>query len=137
MSSALVPTRYLTLEGFARATDLHPDLVRRLVALGLFDVQVGPAGEHRFHESQLAVAARIERLRCWLGLSYSSIGVVVDLLDRIERLEAALRELEARPGARTRTARTRIARTGTARTGTARTGTARTESGGVTWIRRV
>lgn len=98
MSTALVPIRYLPLETFARTTRLHPDLVRRLVALGLLDTEAGPDGEPWFHPEQVAVAARIERLRCWLGLTYSSIGVVIDLLDRVERLEAALREHEARAG---------------------------------------
>lgn len=100
MSTALVPTRYLSHEAFARATELHPDLVRRLVALGLLDAEVGPDGEPWFHPSQVAVSARVERLRCWLGLNYSSIGVVIDLLDRVERLEVTLRHVEARSGSR-------------------------------------
>jgi hypothetical protein len=35
----------------------------------------------------LAVVARIQRLRNGLGLNYAAIGLVLDLLDRIEELE--------------------------------------------------
>jgi hypothetical protein len=35
----------------------------------------------------LAAVARIQRLRTWLGLNYAAIGLVLDLLERIEELE--------------------------------------------------
>ena len=97
---SLVPARprRLSLDDFARATELHPDLVRRLLALGLLDAARDDTGSLWFHESQISEAARIERLRCWLGLSYSSIGVVIDLLDRIEELESLARRVDAQRG---------------------------------------
>ncbi|WP_378730796.1 chaperone modulator CbpM [Nocardia brasiliensis] len=91
-------TRYLLahpaplhLETVAWRAGLHPDLVRRLVALGLLDSVRDSAGELRFEPSAVAVAARIQRLRTGLGLNYAAIGLVLDLLDRIEELEADLR----------------------------------------------
>jgi chaperone modulatory protein CbpM len=77
----------LDLESFARAADLHPDLVRRLVALGLLDASRGADGELRFPPTQLAVAARLQRLRAGLTVNYAALGVIVQLLDRIEQLE--------------------------------------------------
>jgi chaperone modulatory protein CbpM len=44
-----------------------------------------------FAAPQLRVVARIQRLRAGLSLNYAALGLVVDLLDRIEVLEAALR----------------------------------------------
>jgi hypothetical protein len=44
-------------------------------------------GELWFTTSDLAVVARIQRLRNGLGLNYAAIGLVLDLLDRIEELE--------------------------------------------------
>jgi hypothetical protein len=41
--------------------------------------------------AQVARAARIVRLRQGLGLNYSAVALVLDLLDRIDELEAALR----------------------------------------------
>ena len=81
----------LDLETFARATALHPDLVRRLVALGLLEATKDASGELRFPPTQLAAAARLNRLRSGLALNYAGLGVVIQLLDRIAELEAALR----------------------------------------------
>jgi chaperone modulatory protein CbpM len=44
-----------------------------------------------FPLSAPARLARMQRLRCGLDLNYAAVGVVMDLLDRINRLEAALR----------------------------------------------
>jgi chaperone modulatory protein CbpM len=69
---------------------MHPELVRRLVALGLLDAHTDAAGELRFAPSQLAAAARVQRLRAGFGLNYAGIGLVVELLDRIATLERRL-----------------------------------------------
>ncbi len=93
MSFALERPSRLDLESFARAAGLHPDLVRRLVALGLLEASSDAAGRLWFAPSQLAAAARLQRLRAGLSLNYAALGVVVDLLDRIEVLEATVRSL--------------------------------------------
>jgi chaperone modulatory protein CbpM len=87
----LVRSARLDLEAFARATGTHPELVRRLVALGLLDADRDAAGELWFTPSQVAAMGRIQRLRAGFGLNYAAIGLVTDLLDRIAVLEAALR----------------------------------------------
>ena len=95
-TTALARPVRLDLEAFARAVSMHPELVRRLVALGLLDAYVDAAGELWFPPTQLLAAARIQRLRAGFGINYASLGLVTELLDRIARLERALR---ARPGA--------------------------------------
>jgi chaperone modulatory protein CbpM len=94
---AMVRAPRLSLEEFAMVTGLHPDLIRRLVALGLIDARRDSAGELWFSRSQLAAMARVQRLRAGLALNYAAIGLVTDLLDRIAVLEAALRGAR-RPG---------------------------------------
>ena len=84
----------LTVPEFAAAAGLHPALVARLVTLGLLDTHRDPAGAALLAPAQVARAARIVRLRSGLGLNYTAVGLVLDLLDRIDELEAALR---ARP----------------------------------------
>jgi chaperone modulatory protein CbpM len=88
---ALVRARRLDLESFAAAGGLHPQLVRRLVALGVLDATADAAGNLWFSPRQLAVLARVQRLRAALGVNYAAVGLVSDLLDRIAVLEAALR----------------------------------------------
>ncbi|MFF7140552.1 chaperone modulator CbpM [Streptomyces nodosus] len=88
---ALVPVPRLSLDAVAYLSGLHPDLVRRFVALGLVDAERDAAGHLVFGSTAPAVLARIQRLRSGLCLNYASIGLVLDLLDRISLLEAALR----------------------------------------------
>ncbi|MFF3565448.1 chaperone modulator CbpM [Streptomyces sp. NPDC002574] len=87
----LVPAPRLSLDTVARRAGLHPDLIRRFVALGLVDAERDAAGHLVFDPTAPAVLARIQRLRTGLCLNYASIGLVLDLLDRISLLEAALR----------------------------------------------
>ncbi|MEW5810867.1 MAG: chaperone modulator CbpM [Actinomycetota bacterium] len=81
----------LPLDDIARRCGMHPDMVRRLVVLGLLPCRPDAEGELRFDPSAVAVAARIHRLRHGLGLNYAAIGLVLDLLDRIDELESASR----------------------------------------------
>jgi chaperone modulatory protein CbpM len=91
LTYALVRAPRLDLEEFAAAAGLHPDLARRLVALGVLDASRDSAGRLWFAPSQLAAVARIQRLRAGFALNYAATGLVVDLLDRIAVLEAAIR----------------------------------------------
>ena len=93
----LVRSARLNLEAFARATGTHPDLIRRLVALGLLEADRDAAGDLWFAPGQVAAMGRVQRLRAGFGLNYAAVGVVTDLLDRITVLEAALQEAR-RPG---------------------------------------
>jgi hypothetical protein len=81
----------LDLDAFSRAAGLHPDIIRRFVALGLIDGSHDASGTLWFSPSQLTAIARLQRLRAGFGLNYAALGLVVELLDRIAELEAALR----------------------------------------------
>jgi chaperone modulatory protein CbpM len=92
------PTRYplarplrLSAEQFAARSGLHPDLVRRLVALGLVEAERDAAGRLWVRPDQVAVVARVQRLRAGLPINYAAVGLVMDLLDRITELETTLR----------------------------------------------
>lgn len=63
----------------ARRSGLHPDLVRRLIALDAVDPLDWDAA---------ARLARLMRLRRDLGLNVAGAALVCDLLERIEELEA-------------------------------------------------
>jgi hypothetical protein len=69
---------------------VHPELVRRLVSLGLVRAEHGEDGTLWFRPSEVAAVARVQRLRTTLPLNYAALGLVVDLLDRITELETAL-----------------------------------------------
>ena len=86
----------LSVEEFALLSGLHPDLIRRLVALGLLEAHRDTAGALWISRSELAEVARVQRLRAGFALNYAAIGLVTDLLDRIAVLEAALRAAQRR-----------------------------------------
>jgi hypothetical protein len=77
-------------EDFARLCGLHPELIRRFVALGLVSAVRDVDGALWFAPSQVPAVARLRRLRATLPLNYAALGLVVDLLDRITELETAL-----------------------------------------------
>ncbi|MBU8813389.1 MULTISPECIES: chaperone modulator CbpM [Mycolicibacterium] len=87
----------IQLDVFATRCGLHPDMVRRLVALGLLACQQDARGDLWFEPSALVTVARIQRLRTGLGLNYAAIGLVLDLLDRIEELESGSRRRRTSP----------------------------------------
>jgi hypothetical protein len=86
----------LSLEELAMLSGLHPDLIRRLVALGLLEADLDAAGRLWFSRRELAALARVQRLRAGFSLNYGAVGLVADLLDRIAVLEAALRSAQRR-----------------------------------------
>ncbi|GIJ49578.1 hypothetical protein Val02_64640 [Virgisporangium aliadipatigenens] len=97
MTYGLVPirrperSRRLDLESFARDAGVHPELIRRLVILGLLEPHRDGTGTLFFARYQLRDVSRIQRLRAGLGINYTALGVVIDLLDRIADLERQLR----------------------------------------------
>lgn len=91
MSTALSRPAGLDLRSFARLASLHPDLVRRFVALGLLEPARDASGRMWFTYGDLVAVARLQRLRTAFSLNYAALGLVVDLLDRIAALEADLR----------------------------------------------
>ena len=88
---ALARPLRLDLDTFARMAGLHPDVVRRFVALGLIEASHDASGGMWLAPSQLPAVARLQRLRAGFALNYAALGLVVDLLDRIAQLEAAQR----------------------------------------------
>jgi hypothetical protein len=79
------PVKIVAVTTLSRAAGVHPDLVRRFVALGLLEPGEPHAAER---------LARAARLRHDLGLGYGGAIFATRLLDRIDELEARLRRYE-------------------------------------------
>jgi chaperone modulatory protein CbpM len=77
-------------EEFAWRCGLHPELVRRMWALGLIPAARHHDGSLWFSPAQVPAVARLQRLHAALPLNYAALGLVCDLLDRITDLETAL-----------------------------------------------
>ena len=93
MSYALIRTTRdirLDLGAFASESGTHPELIRRLVALGLLEARRDPATSCGFLPAS-SRPRQVQRLRAGFALNYAAIGLVAELLDRIATLETALR----------------------------------------------
>ncbi len=87
----------VALEVLAREAGLHPELVRRLIALGALEPRGGSPDAPLFTRDAAARLARIARLRRDLGLNYAGAMLACDLLARIEALEDLLSRYEPPP----------------------------------------
>jgi DNA-binding transcriptional MerR regulator len=82
--------RDMTLDALAAAAGLHPVLVERFVTYGLLEPVNADEQVARFNAPALRRVLTICRLRDDLGINLAGIGVVLDLLDRIEELRREL-----------------------------------------------
>jgi DNA-binding transcriptional MerR regulator len=83
----------------ASRVGLHPELIDRFVSLGLIEfMDIAETGELIFDSRVIPIIRRIIRLRNELGINYAGIGVVLELISRLEALEARIRELEKDKG---------------------------------------
>lgn len=83
----VIPPR-LDLGTVAVAARVHPELVRRFVDLGLVRGAVDASGRLWFTPDAPEQVRRIVRLHADLALNYAGIALVIDLLARIDALEA-------------------------------------------------
>jgi hypothetical protein len=81
------------IEVLAGLAGAHPDLVRRLISLGLVEPSGGTRATPLFRRRDAARLARAIRLRRDLGLNYAGAVLACDLLARIDELEGRLRAL--------------------------------------------
>lgn len=85
--------RQLTLDEVAVAAHVHPTLVERFVDLGLVEpVQTVGACVY-FAATAVVRVGAICRLRRDFGANLSSVGLILDLVERIQALEHELERL--------------------------------------------
>ncbi len=86
---------HLSITEVAARCGVHPDLIERFVYLGLIDPVGGDEDRLLFPLEVVPLVRKIIRLRNHLGINYVGIGLVLELMNRIEKLESKLQELKA------------------------------------------
>jgi MerR family transcriptional regulator, heat shock protein HspR len=76
-----------------RSLDYHPELLERLVALGIVETENG-----LIHSSQVQRLDKIWRLRNCLGVNLAGASIILDLLARIEALEEEILRIKEQAG---------------------------------------
>lgn len=71
------------------ALDYHPELLERLAALGLIEIE-----NDMIHSRQADRLDKIFRLRSCLGVNLTGAAIILDLLDKIDELKENLRALK-------------------------------------------
>jgi chaperone modulatory protein CbpM len=85
----------LTAEQLASAAGISPADVARLVRLGL--AEPATPGADEFTAATAARLRRMLRLRGDLGVNLIGAAIIVDLVERLDRLQAELGRLGYRP----------------------------------------
>ena len=82
----------MPLEDAAKRLGLHPDTIRRFLEFGLLESAQVTGPEILLDPIALSRIGTIQRLRCDLGINLAGIGVILELLDRIEALQRGGRD---------------------------------------------
>jgi MerR HTH family regulatory protein len=90
--------RTTSVETLALEAGLHPELVLRLVRLGLVEPIAGTEEEPLFASDAAARLARAVRLRRDFGIDYAGAVLASELLARIEQLERRLERYQTPDG---------------------------------------
>ena len=85
----------LTLEGLSEKTGLHPTLIEQFVEYGLIEPAERMGARLLFDIECVVRVRKIERLRHDLGANLASVAVILDLLDRISRLDKEIERLQS------------------------------------------
>ena len=83
------PGDMLTVHDLACVTGLSERIIRRLITLEVIEPHQRTP-EPSFRTEIVTYVRRVRRLHVELGVSWSSMPLVLDLLDRIEELETRL-----------------------------------------------
>ena len=90
----IVEERFCKIEEIAEKVNLSQSSIRRYVRLGLITPVKKEKGCYLLRDTVVSRIGKIQRLRRDLGVNLSGVGVILDLLDRIEEMDRQLSELK-------------------------------------------
>jgi chaperone modulatory protein CbpM len=93
----LEETAEITLQELIRTCRVHSEWVMELVEEGVVEPVSGEGAQWRFSATSVVRVQKAHRLQRDLGVNLPGIALALELLDRIETLEARLRSA-AMPG---------------------------------------
>lgn len=82
-------------EEFVELTGISPDLLRELVALDWIETGKNAAQVQIFHDEDIYRVRKLSRICCDFELPVVGGAIIVDLLERIDRLENLVRKLNS------------------------------------------
>jgi chaperone modulatory protein CbpM len=96
-SVVLLDEEEITLGDLTRTCRVHAEWVMELVDEGVIEPRSGAAPQWRFSATSIVRVGKAQRLQSDLGVNLPGVALALQLLDRIEALEARLRAGGGRP----------------------------------------
>lgn len=87
------PSEVLAWEEFVELTGVSPEHLREIISLGWIDTRLTAANMEIFRDADIYRVRKLERICCDFELPVIGGTIIVDLLERIDRLEQMLREI--------------------------------------------
>ena len=88
------PSEVMAWEEFVEITGITPEHLEEIVALGWIDARTSAASATMFRDRDVYRVRKLERICGDFELPVIGGTIIVDLLERIDRLERMVRELD-------------------------------------------
>lgn len=86
----------LTLDAVADTVGARRSLIFRLAQQGLIETAEGPTGEPLLPRHVVVQLRRMKRLHRDLGVNYAAAAIIIELVERIDRLNREVAQLSDR-----------------------------------------
>jgi chaperone modulatory protein CbpM len=90
ITSAGAPDQLLSIDELASASGLHPELVANYVEFGLIEPARQSGGRLWFEVEMVPRLRMIQRLRTEMGVNLPGIAVILDLTEKIRKLQQVI-----------------------------------------------
>ncbi|MBD5627171.1 MULTISPECIES: chaperone modulator CbpM [unclassified Desulfovibrio] len=94
-SSLPMPSKVLAWEEFVEVTGVTPEHLQELLALGWIETRVSASEVQMFEDADIYRVRKLERICGDFELPVVGGTIIVDLLERIDRLERMVRDLHS------------------------------------------
>lgn len=87
------PSEVMASEQFIEITGVSPEHLQEIISLGWIEPRIGATQIQMFRDTDIYRVRKLERICCDFELPVIGGTIIVDLLERIDRLESIVREL--------------------------------------------
>lgn len=94
-SFLLAPSKVLAWEEFIEVTGVTPEHLQELIALGWIETHINASKAPMFQDADVYRVRKLERICGDFELPVVGGTIIVDLLERIDRLEQRVRDLHS------------------------------------------
>lgn len=87
------PSNVMAVEQFIEITGVSPEHLQELVSLGWLEARKSASEAQMFRDKDIYRVRKLERICCDFEIPVIGGTIIVDLLERVDRLERLVRDL--------------------------------------------